>query len=904
MVRTLFGNVVPVRALPAIVPCPLCSSSVNAAQTMRVMDDPTGGLYWYCYACRTGFDSLELLVKAGKFNGLRAVFDWMVRNPEVFMPVEFTKIEAFERYMAWCAMPHERWQTWSTKARNDWLHDRDSHAMVTEHIGASVKIADSAVELSRRSGQWFHATTRKALQAELNNNLAPGLPTDSFSSCVAVPWCRRPGRPHALMLLGWRKQCRLWQPMATTVQDAGVMLLDALPPEPQRVLAVSSPFLALWLHHKNFQETARPIPVVAWHDNTNPEIWGQLGVQEIVFWGYQVTPGLLRQALQARCKTFISVLEKPVFDIAYTEDSIEHYKTFSRFRELIDVPMPSNQRVAQFSSTVNDPYDVALDYMFKCSPEELTTVMAQLRLDPETVARVLNRAIDPAVRELMYERVMRTSEALTCQLFGTTTVQRVGLDSACWAIRRGPAEEVISDAVVLLDSGAIDMDTDTTVYTGVVAHKGQRYPFRATRDELKKSPVDMIIKSVERAGGGTPFVSRYYENRFWDLIFRFSNIVKTCPGITRVGWSRDHAEFILPRFSVRHGKLVPATNNLIGERRLPAVNLETPRAITADELKPWMEPTEVSAAMWAILASMASNVMAPLSNQSPRGIALTGALAERVARRVAQNFELVVFPVATAAADIHQFELAQRDNDLPVYVDANSTQLSTAALTAWIGSTSSKNCLMPISSTQLPSALLCGGWTSVNTGTDTGVIRSGTCLAGVFMNWLAWMQHRELETPPTGAPVLSALLLLEEWAKETAKTDIRYVFDAARRMVMDPGTMSGAQRFVHMLVYLSRGGYLAIRADDDLNEAATNGPAIVVDRNHSRVLVSKRKVVVALHRLSLPTVDTLMITAQLAEDGMLLGELGENGSIWAIDIRLWDRIERTKTQDVLTTTRS
>jgi len=884
IVRILFGQSVPVRSIPGIVPCPLCGikdcKANNATWTMRVMDHPDGGLYWYCYNCKRGFDTIELLAATDKFKDLRAVFDMLCSNPEIFIPKEYTTADALSSYTYWYSMPNANFRAWAAESNADWIRDRDSHAMLSQHTGINIKIAESASDVNAKESQWLHFTTRKAIQTKLNNNIAPGLRQDAFSTCIALPWCKRPGKIDSLFLMGWKNQFQTWRPETSSSSSTGIMFIDALKPEPKKVLAVSSPFLALWLHHKNFFETRDAAPVVVWNDNTDCSVWEQLGIQEIVFWSYKVTPGLLKQALNARCKTSIATIEKPVFDIAYVDGSIEHPATFQKFKAIIDVQMPSKQRIAQFSYGAKDPYAVALDFLFKASNEELNGIMSTLNLQPESLARILDRAADTNIKQLMHDRLNKVNDAVTCHMFGSTVIQRVSNEECYWSFKKGTNEERISDVVVHIDSGAIDEDVDTTVYSGTAIYKGKRYPFSATSYQLKHSAVDTIIKVIEKAGGGTPFVSRFYESRLWDIIFRFSSVSKTYPGISKVGWSKDQLEFVMPNCSIRNGEILATKTSLISNKKMPCVNVSRNPEF---DINDWLDFSEANGTVWAVLIALIDNILAPIRGCTKKGIGVLGPLAERVAARIYSDFELICKKTSDILDDVNKFEVEQFSHDLPVYVTENTVNSS-----AWVLAGVSKNVIMPIQPAQIGVATNSGEWILINTKSDTGALQRQTSVVDIVLNFLAWYQKQTKINLTATDSVSSVIGAVHTWITDTVGRDCTKLFDYVNSIITDYSVMSPGKRFVVMLYQMLKAGYLASKRSNNLDTITTTH-TIILTEDDSRVYVSKRKLLTTCKRLNAPEIDTLAITSNLANEGILEGETGESNSVWVISGKFWNR---------------
>lgn len=882
-----------------MIPCPVCKRqqkphtniSVGTSNEfcMRVMNAPEGGQIWHCYHCNGTWDSIEMLAEVNHSGDVREAISAILRDPDHFVPYEQLGDNAIDRYMYRCIAYRKQVNRWSSDARKQWTVHRDLHSILAEAVGVKVHLMETSESASKHVGRWMHATTREDISAELNNGLPPGLSPEYYRTCLALPWSDAPGRISALWLLGWRKQSRMWFPRAAdNSENPGVMLMDCIPQRPVRIIAVSSPYLALWLQYKHFMEDEHPLPVVVWHEDTDPDIWEQFGAQEIVFWDYSPTPGLFKQALHARGEVKISYLDNPAFDISRCDKSIEHHSTWQAFRNILDVPRPSHLRLNDFTNRLRDPYLACRDYLFSLEPENVAPAMEIVKLNADQVRRLLEVCPDYETRfslERLLEHSVRRREE---QMLGGTVSQYIGPHEAYWSVRRRGREEKISDAVVQLEQVLRDEESETSFYTGVVHYRGKRYPVSTTYKDLRFDPVKVIVEAVEREGGGTPYVSSTQPTRLWDLMMRFSNIEKTVPAVTRVGWDKDYRTLLLPNFIIRSGALEKRTALGLGGDVLPLMRVELDDSPNENEMDSWLEPTDCNGAIWAVLASIADNVLGRLDHEQPRGVGLLGPLVAKAAEKVASDLGLLMFNHEQVRHQFEYFEKAQRDHDFPVLVqDTVVSSKFPDSVATWMLSPNPKNVLMTMSSLQVTAAQLCGNWTILDTGSDDGDYYRDASAARLLIHYLAFFQQQVGRREKGRSPVHASLNNLRVWADSLSKRDTTFVFNYADAVIRDAGRESGAARFIFMLAQLLYEGAIKRMYSSALDEKI-NGPEITVDSNNDRVFVSKQKIVETLAKKKLPALDTSSITAALAEEDALLGEVGVSRSVWAIRLKYWD----------------
>jgi hypothetical protein len=857
------------------------------------MNAPEGGLVWHCYECNRTWDSLELLAEVFHRGELRDAIQQVLREPEFLLPQEMLVERAINDYILDHSAPRKSVRRWSREARRHWSEHRDLHAILSDNIGVTVHLLESQEAITAGVGRWLHATSRKDIMDQLNHGIPPGLSQSSFRTCLALPWGNTLGRVSSLLLLGWRRSVRMWFPAhAENQKDPGLMLMDALPRNPKRVAAFSSPWLALWLQYRRFQEDNNPLPLVAWHQDTDPTIWAQLGVEEVVFWDYAPTAALFKQALSATADASVSYLENPSFPITYLEKSIETYQTWRELRELLDVSMPARQRVEELIVRRRPAYEAFRDFLLVANPEDVSAILDTVDLSIDQRLRLLETCRtyeERAILEKLLEHRTRVRETI---MFGGTVVQYIGPDESHWSLRRRGVEERISDAVVELDRCIRDDESKETFYTGVIHHRGHRYPMSTTQRELRNNALGVIVNTVESAGGTTPFVSNSQQQRLWDMAHRFSHIEKTIKALTRVGWDDRRQGFLFPRFAIRGGVIEEKSSLGLTGDVLPGLRVDRPGALDTAVVDAWLEPTDANGTMWALLAALITNLLGGLDREQPRGIGLVGDLATAAADKLAADMGLLDFNLERVRGQFGEFDKSQRDHDLPVLVrDTEARSVMPLVLSDWLALPQAKNVLMSLSPMQIATAVMCGNWIVVDTGEDEGDYYRECEIAALLVHYLAHYQRGIGRLPKAPSPSHATLLGLQEWATSVGTQDPAFVFKYASDALRDSGREPFAARFVYLVAQMLHDGYLKREYGIALKEDGS-GSAVVIDSENKRVFVSKQKIVEALARRQLPLLDTLATTVALREAGALIGEHGTDRAGWVIDGKFWERRAR------------
>lgn len=863
-----------------MVPCPVCCGKKDVYAPddfcMRVLNDPAGGYAWSCTRCSRTWDSVELIADVDHRGDVRSALDWIIRDSHIPIPATAADPQSLDRYQLLILGERRAYRAWSDRARQRWTRHRDMHDMLARALRVMTQLKDSDECVRRGVGRWLHVTGADELASDLNLGVPLELP-NAFRNCLAIPWHSLPGRLSALLLIGRNEDVRLW--VHGSAKDPGLMMLDTLQIPSQRVYAVSSPYLALWMQSRNLEYAKNPLPIVVWHDDTDPGIWSTLGADEIVFWSYSPGPGIFRHALRAPNSRV--AFASPVEDssIAYVNGSFEHPQTWATFSAGLCKNEAAYATICDLANRARQPHEACRDYLLDLDPSHVADAVDLIRLDPGHIQAVLD-ACDPNDEcRGRLERLMRRS-VRECKhfMFGGEVAQYIGDDRATWTLTRRGAPELLSEAVVRLDRCVRGSDSDRTLYTGVIHFRGHELPFAITKDDLLTNPVRRITDAVEAAGYGTPFISAAHSSRIWDLIMRFSAIDRTTPALTRVGWDGAGLTFSFPRFSISGGRV--SAFELYDDASLPCRNVDIPREIDVEWLRELVTDTPLNAVLWALLASVIDCVVAPAEKRSPRPVAVVGEIGRYLLGRLGDNLGLREFSLVDLEDDVSVMDKTQRSHDVPVIISGSGE--FPAALSRWMSSFMPKRALVVMTETQASSAGLCHDWTIVSSAADlSGSVRGN--LSDLVVSYLSDYQRMVAFGARAKQSALSVLGDLRAWA--SARVECDAVFDSAVNALRDLGDVSILTRFVATVMQLERDGYLR-QAHGPYSGADES--TILIDSVKGRVYVSKSGFVGALRTRGLPLVDTSILTASLRHSGCLAGEIGIGRSVWAIHMDEWN----------------
>lgn len=879
IVRVLLGRTIPLRSLPAMIPCPVCRtkrmSHVKAYSDeefcLRVMRDPGGGALWQCRYCERTRDSIELIADT-KFHGkLAPAIDFILRSQELCVSVGAFYPRAISEYRHGVELAASR-RKWSDRARRRWAEGRGTYSGMAERLGIHVDSSESVDSELSRTGRWLHATGYQELADVVNNGAELPFPRPNFTSCLAVPWSNRPGIISALFLVGWNEETRLWM-LDGAGSDPGIMLVDVIPHGSKRVYAISSPFLTLWLQHRYLREQSGPAPITTWHTQTDPSVWSDLGVEEVVFWSYRPCPSVLAHALNVpRSKVAFSSWD---IDTLLEDASLEHVHTWNQLRKYLDRPVPAWQIMEQLIGNPRDPVDVCCDYLLDLDISHVATAVEAMRLGQNQIANLL-RSCSGDRRDMLEQRLTIGRRRQRVRMFGGEVIQYVGPDRAEWRIYKRNRDELISDAVIRLDQCVHDALAKETQYTGVIQHAGHSFPFACSRNELMRDPISVIADTVESNGLPTPFISTRFARHIWDLSHMFSLVPRSTPALTRVGWDSGRA-FAFPEFSLRNGH-VETRSMYVSLADVPCRNLQPPPVPTSEGVL--AASGNEYARAWAVVSLVLDNIVAPVERRSTRGIAVTGPSSVSVVKSLSDGLCVSAVEMHEIVDRMGEFEVRQSLHDVPAVLIASEDGAAAAQLSGWMTSPGTRNVLAALSHPRAAMASSYADWVVVDVGESPCL--PPELIAGVVVHFLARYQTLESRVGHIDAvPGLSSLNILDAWLEVLCGQRVAAI-RAARRVLRRTGASSTAERLVSLMLQLISDGQLAY------DYGSTMRSGVVVDLEARRVYVSKFGVVDAMRKRGLPPLDSIQVASALRDANALVGEVGIERGGWAIDYGFWE----------------
>lgn len=887
MVRVIFDSTQPVRSLPAIVPCPVCRSKTIGRATrgaerfaeMKVTFSPELGCAWTCYRCRRTWDSLELLAEVRHSGNIYLALEEVRTSPHFIVPQHLFNASEIETYVRDIEARRKR-QTWFDSGKSRWVKHRDTYAMISADIGVKVHVMEANEAARSNVGRWICGTGIFDIAEAFNDGMKIEVPVKAFNECLAVPWSRIPGRTSALLLIARQHRTMLWCPSDNPGGDPGLMLSDAIPLQPDRVFALSSPYMALWLQYRQFFDSNTTLPVVAWHHYTNPAVWQQVAAREVVFWGYMPSPGLFKQALNTPgSKVCFADLDD--LDVRYTNISIEEISSWKAFRDRLDPRATPNTILNNIYQRAVDPWKACLDYLLSLNEVHSSEVLDTLKLNAEQVSRIFGCCTTDKERNALRMAFDRQSRQAYVDIAGRRAFQYLGPNEARWSVSRGKLTETVTNAVPRVEWRVDDEITSEPTYVGRIFHAGQEYPFTASYEELNNDLVRFIIRTVERGGGPTPIVSASWSSRLRDLLWAFSGTVKPRRGVSRVGWNADRQMFYLPKFIIRNGQIEVTEGTVVGSRRVPCLTLR-PRNASPEQINALLAPTEANGAFWAIFTAILDNVLSPVRHLRPRGIAVTGELGWSIVEALAEEWGLITFE-ASKLRQLDDFEYEQKHHDVPCVVlptAPNGTLPS--SVVSWMHGAAIRNAIFLLSPAQAASAASADGWVIVDTGKENRTDWNPTGSAALLVHCIADFQKQAGRVVESRNRARGMLKTVQAWIEQRLEHASPFVINCAHQITYDTTADTSAARFVDLLIFLLADSYLDAEVS---GKPTSKSVSMAIDEAEQRIYVRCHAVTEAVTKNNLVPIDVRAITAALREDRALVDD--SDISFWVIDMAYW-----------------
>ncbi len=512
-VLELLGVPVKGQALPARLTCPLCHTG-----RLHVYEDTTSGGAWhYCHQCLSAGDMIELCAAAWDCSPAVAVRRLV--NKGIPIPAERTTAEEIQQYVLSQPMTRNRMRDFWRQSRERLTHSRS--ATVAQLLGRfQLSLTSDVDRWERTAGRHLGVTRREDVEKTFNagswrarSSHCYTLRGGGWQDVLVLAFHDLPERIAGFLLAGrgGRAEDRVFRTTGPRFLypgrdpfEAGLAGLDTLDASKsmfgEHVLAVDDALLAARLQLRHYQTNDRPLPLVAYHDSERirtRNVWKVLDRHLPVFFGWQLTPTLLHQAIIADGLIALAPLDR------VCKESIDHYLRLDEprdlFRKALKRAKPWRQMLRDWAEETTD-----------AAIENLLLGLEGYGHDPRVLAAVTDRLAD---------LVLAPKTVTEAHLGNRTIVEK---DGQWWSVysgdthhqRRslGPRQDtIIMNAILRVEEEFCK--GEALYYRGHLLFEGQEMPWEYAATTLEKATTTTLTSLVLRHCGRHLYIAPGWKTR-------------------------------------------------------------------------------------------------------------------------------------------------------------------------------------------------------------------------------------------------------------------------------------------------------------------------------------------------------------------------------------------------------
>lgn len=469
------------RALPARTRCPLC----GAEERLLLYQDSISGGQWYsCDRCKSHGDMIELAATAWGVDpdiALQRLGGVAHLDPACFDRKQIkTYVESHAGYRRRVEQLWRKAQAYGAK-RNSRVIRSLQQMHCFPFRGSQERWDKGPKELI---GALPYNEVDRCLMPKLKRVNKSGDRTfkgDGWTTVLVVPFYDMPGRICMFAFLGRGGnpvKDLVYRSINLTVSRrqtadgglAGLPTIDKWDPS-KPVIAVDDWLLMLQVQMRAYSSINYAMPMVAWHEDEKRRTraaWQSLHDREIVFWGMDVTPGMVRQAVEVDGQLAIMGPENQ--SQSAVRSYLRHYPGVRLHTAVC------RQGVAWHKSLAA--------WMKRTPDKKVSRLLADLEETGEDVSYILRRC-GQANRSLVMP-----AERLAVCVNRKTILERSGM----WFFETKPGKpvEILSDATFRILHTIKDQATDRLYYNGYITYKDQQIPFLEPAESMDKAPLQRI----------------------------------------------------------------------------------------------------------------------------------------------------------------------------------------------------------------------------------------------------------------------------------------------------------------------------------------------------------------------------------------------------------------------------
>lgn len=710
-VLNMLGVPVSISALPVVTVCPLCSKN-----RLILRDDYLCGGQWFvCGACHQFGDMIELASKVWKL-ATPATIAKLTHHGFQFAADEAAVQGHIREHVERRGDALALWKA----SRRHLLDGSTVSAKLIHELGFTCSVPAS--RWKEGPGKLFGSQNRrivdKALRSDFNRTLFPG---GKWEDVVVIPFFDLPRRICGFYFVGregdehadtiyHREPLQPADHIDPWGYEAGLAMhpaaISAARDWNNTVLALSDPTLMIALQTRNFEQSTRALPVVAWYKKPDTARgikictrhgWQLLDQHHPVLWMPKFDHRTVQQAIEIGGSLYIA---------GPRDTSLESLRRYMR-------QLPPRDFVAKAMREAQPWPRVLARHAATLTTEQLEG----LCLDFEAVGFPLAKFIDRCPTKLQQRLDSLIAEQR--KIRRTTNVGGMGVteQDGQWHVTRASRSRdtyntAISNAALRIEEVIWHKRADCAYFRGHVLFAGKAYPFCEPESVIQENPFRWMDDLLRRGGaGGFCYVARF--NRYVVYLAKAFHKPSFTSAVDVVGWSADKSQFVFPNFLLRAGgEVIDAPPLPFMES--PCQSLPPPEMLSSIDFSPTTGDRYQGTLLWACVAAIAANILAPSRLRATCGIGLYGQGATLIGHAVAGALGCLSFSLQTRDDQRRLAEQEHRHN-WPVAVTVTSTT-TTKTWRKWLDQSLQPrhNAIASLNWWQSRARALMGGWTIIS----------------------------------------------------------------------------------------------------------------------------------------------------------------------------------------------
>ena len=579
--------------LPISCQCPFCPG------TLTVYSDPIVSSWYHCPACNFAGDSIDLYKQARNISDSHTAVQSMVKEGIKFNITPSTEI--INNYDLGIPTVIKRGRTFWEAAKAEMSGTAIAPHSIDLLHKYCIYSGWSQISWPDKLGRWIGSTTFKMLN---DYDIVDHHTKKRWNNALVMPLYDVPGRIRGFTFLSNRTldmlELNIREGGDFGYSDGGLMFLDAITGS-DTVFALGNSLSALQLHIKNFTSSNKPIPVIAFNENTK-FAWDCLVGRRVILWDYDINPALIRHATRL---FRADISPRPQFAKPFEYQSI--YEAFRRRRPVSEITETMLKHAK--------PWNIVLkDHLLSLPTATAALFLEQVELEPQDKDKLIDccTAAEKAKIKLCFDGAVIEQERIYGRSVVVEKPDGYYLRTFCRKPHGGlqKDDKRISNVKIDVEQAIRYPHRSETIYSGKILVNGRALPF----DDLTESDTDNIFQWISRrildSGIGYPQVVKEWEKRLFSLAVTMQ-VPVVRKGIDFVG--RENNGICLPTVMIKEGEIIPHDRKTISTKALPLSKVPAPSESDEVVFDNLLTDTAANKNFWAILSIVISDLLTGIS---------------------------------------------------------------------------------------------------------------------------------------------------------------------------------------------------------------------------------------------------------------------------------------------------